>query len=288
MGLKIFFTYIGSLLVLSALLIVFAKKLADGFAKQGKKPIFYGIFSSLIASAAAFLAAQITNNLFTVFWMFAAVLIIFGIIHVRMVHKKYFSSTSQDKVKVFIGELFFAMSIVLFVIFVFSSLQYFMKNDREFIFYPMMLSTLAFFIPTLVYYTFESAYSIPAAIYPTWEYPLDNPIELPEEDPREKLLVIGFEIAKRTNDYKKTYFRAKAPDGIKLGELFYHFINDYNELQSETPIDYQVTGVATEWWFHLKSKWFMPRKILDPYLTVRENGIKENSVIICERIPVST
>jgi hypothetical protein len=71
-----------------------------------------------------------------------------------------------------------------------------------------------------------------------------------------------------------------------LGELFYHFINDYNELQSETPIEYQINGVATEWWYHLKTKWYMPRRILDPHLTVRENGIKENSVIICERIPV--
>ena len=286
MELKIFFTYIGSLLVLSAVLIVFAKRLADGFAKEGKKPVFYGIFSSLIASLAAFLAAQITNNLFSVFWMFAAVLIIFGTIHVSMVHKKYFSSTSQNKVKVFIGELFFAISIVLFVIFVFSSLQYFMKKDKEFIFYPMMLSTLAFFIPTLVYHTFEAAYSIPAAIYQPGNIRLITRLTFRKIDPREKLLVIGFEIAKKSSDLKKTYFRAKAPDGIKLGELFYHFINDYNELQSETPIDYQKAGVATEWWFYLKTKWFMPRTILDPHLTVRENGIKENSVIICERIPV--
>lgn len=285
MELKQFFTYIGSLLVISAMLVVFAKRLSEGFASQGKKPIFYGTLSSVIASVMIFLAAYVSNNLFTVFWVFAGIFMLFGMVHVKMIHDKYFSSTPKNKVKVFIGELFFATSIVLFVIFVFSSLQYFVKSDKEFIFYPMMLSTLAFFLPTLVYYTFESAYSIPSALYPTWEYPLDNPIDLPEDDPREKLLVIGFEIAKRKTDLKKTYFRAKAPEGIKLGELFYHFINDYNELQSETPIEYANNGSAIEWWFHLKSKWFLSRKILDPHLTVRENGIKENSVIICERIP---
>lgn len=285
MEIKLFLSYIGSLLVLSVALTLLAKQMAEGFAKQGKKPIFYGTFSSLISAIVAFLGTFISNNLFTIFWIFAAVFLLFGIIHIRMVHNKYFSSKPADKMKVFTGELFFAASIVLFVIFVFSSLQYFVKSDKEFIFYPMMLSTLAFFIPTLFYYTFEAAYSIPPAQYPTWFYPLHNPIDLPEEDPREKLLVIGFEIAKKISDAKKTYFRAKAPDGIKLGDLYYHFLNDYNELQSETTIQYDLNGIANEWWFRTRPKWYQRTRILDPNLSVRENGIRENSVIICERIP---
>jgi len=186
---------------------------------------------------------------------------------------------------VFAAEIFYSISIVLFAIVVFSSLQYFLTKDKEFIFYPMMLSTLGFFIPMLVMRTFEAAYSIPPTRYGTWEYPLFNPIELPPEDPREKLLVIGFELAKKSKDTKKTYFRAKAPEGIKLGELFYHFMNDYNELQSETTIEYADNGnVPHEWWFRLRKKWYQKNRILNPLVSVRENGVKENSVIICERV----
>ncbi|CAN5750980.1 hypothetical protein BH10BAC3_BH10BAC3_36420 [soil metagenome] len=285
MGLKLFFTYIGSLLAISIALTILVKKLASGYASQGKAPIFYGTFSSIIASLIAFLAIFVSENLFTVFWIFAAIFMLFGIIHLKMVQKKYFTAASKEnKVKVFAGELFFALSIVLFTIVVFSSLQYFVTRDKDFIFYPMMLSTLAFFIPTLFFHTFEAAFDIPAAEYFTWEYPVNSPIDLPEDDPSEKLLVIGFEIAKKLSG-KKTYFRAKAPENIKLGELFYHFINDYNDLQSETPIEYaDQTNMAFEWWFRLKPKWYQSNKILNPNISFRNNGIKENSVIICERI----
>ena len=284
MGLKLFFTYIGSLLAISIALTFLVKKLATGYASQGKKPIFYGTFSSLIASVVAFLSVFISENLFTVFWIFAAIFMLFGIIHVKMVQKKYFNATKGDQLKVFAGEVFFSISIVLFTIVVFSTLQYFITRDRDFIFYPMMMSTLAFFIPTLFFHTFEAAFNIPAAQFNTWEYPLNNQIELPPEDPNEKLLVIGFEIAKKSNDQKRTFFRAKAPENIKLGELYYHFINDYNDLQSETPIEYAGNAKADTWWFRMKPKWYQLNRILDPKLSFKDNGIKENSVIICERI----
>src|SRR4029079_11802767 len=107
--------------------------------------------------------------------------------------------------------------------------------------------------------------------------------ELPPDDPNEKLLVIGFEIGKKSADLKKTYFRAKAPENLKLGELFYHFINDYNDLQSETPIEFSDNsqGIAYQWWFRIKPKWYQTNKILDPMLSFKSNGIKENSVIVC-------
>ena len=189
MGLKLFFTYIGSLLAISIALTIIVKKLASGYAASGKKPIFYGTFSSIIASLAAFLTLFISENLFTVFWIFAGIFMVFGTIHVKMVQKKYFTASQKgNQAKVFAGEVFFALSIVLFTIVVFSSLQYFVTKDKDFIFYPMMFSTLAFFIPTLFFHTFEAAIAIPPAEFNTWEYPLNSQIDLPDEDPNEKLL----------------------------------------------------------------------------------------------------
>jgi hypothetical protein len=284
MELKFFFTYIGSLFVLSTLLALVVKNFAEGYAGQGRKPILYGTFSSILASVVVYACNYITDNLFTIFWVFASIFLLFGIVHVSIVRPKYFYAREHNKNKVFIGEVFFALSVILFAIVVFSALQYFLKGDHNFLFFPMMLSTLAFFIPTLVLHTFEAAYGIPPTEYKTWLYPLYDEIDLPPEDPRERLLVIGFEIAKKETD-KKTYFRIKAPEGIRLGDLYYHFLNDYNEVQSESKIAFtNNTNQPYEWWFRMKTKWWQPNRILNPDISVRENGITENSVIICERL----
>jgi hypothetical protein len=282
---KFFLTYLGVLLAFSIVLVVIVKQFASGFAGGGKKPVIYGTFSSVIASLAAYVATLFTQHLFTVYWFLAGIFFLFGVIHTAIVHKKYFYSTSEDRTKVIIGEIFFGLSIIFFTIVVFSSLQYFLKDDKAFLYYPMLMSMLAFFIPFLIGQTFDAAYKIPSATFKTWAYPLHEPLDLPDEDPREKILVIGFEIAKKIADKKKTYFRAKAPEGMRLGDLYYYFINDYNELQSETTIEFTDKDYSPcEWWFRRKPKWYQKQRILDPDITVRENRIRENTVIICERI----
>lgn len=285
MALKFFFTYIGVFLALSVTLAVIVNKFASGFAAIGKKPYWYGMVSSSVASGAAYCSTLISDHLFLVFWFLAGIYFLFGVIHVALVHKKYFYTDNQDKTKVIIGEIMFGLSIIFFSIVVFSALQYFIVEKKSFLFYPVLMSTIAFFIPFLFLQTFEAAYAIPSALFKTWQYPVHQSIHLPEESPNEKILVIGFEIAKKTTDGKKTYFRAKAPEGMKLGDLYYHFMNDYNELQSETTIQYADDGYDPhQWWFRRKPKWYQAQRILDPDLSVRENKIKENTVIVCERI----
>jgi hypothetical protein len=285
MVLKLFLFYIGSLLACSIILLNVVKRFAEGFAGSGKKPVVYGTFSSVIASVAAYACTYVDQHLFTVFWLLSGIFLLFGIIHMVIVHDKYFSSYNQNSSKVLLGEVLFALSVVLFTIVVFSSLQYFLKENKDFLFYPMMMSTLAFFIPVLVLQTFQAAYDIPEPVYTTWTYPINQTIDIPPENPREKILVIGFELAKKNSDTKRTYFRAKAPEHMELGQLFYFFINDYNELQSETPIEYADNQYEPyDWWFRKKTKWYERLRILDPMISVKDNGIVENTVIICERI----
>lgn len=289
MTLKFFFTYIGIFLTFSVVLAVVVKQFAAGFAASGNKPYWYGVFSSLFAAGAAYLSTFINNHSFTLFWVLAGIYLLFGAIHIKLVHKKYFSAyNQQDSARVIIGEVMFGLSLILFSIVVFSSLQYFVSKENGFLFYPILMSTITFFIPFLFMQTFEAAYGIPAASYKTWEYPLHQRIEVPDEKPGEKLLVIGFEIAKKEGDVKRTYFRAKAPETMMLGELYYHFINDYNEVQSETAISYtDEGGEPYGWCFRRKPKWYQLQRILDPDMSVRENDIKENTVIICDRVQPS-
>lgn len=284
MTIKFFLGYIGLFLAFAIALLVLVKPFSEGFAAGGKKPTVYSIFSSIIVSLIAYVSKFVVDHTFTVYWIIAGIFLLFGIIHVAIVKKKYFRSEDNSN-KVFLGEIMFGFSVIFFVIVIFSSLQYFLAGDKAYLFYPMLFSLLAFFIPIFVLHTFNAAYQIPAANFITWSYPLEQQIELPDENPAEKLYVIGFEIAKKSSDIRKTYFRAKAPEGMKLGELYYFFINDYNELQSETPIEYATKDADVyEWWFRQKPKWYQRQRILNPDVTVRENGIKENTVIICERI----
>jgi hypothetical protein len=287
MAIKFFWMYVGGLFALSVVLLVLVKQFAGAFQSSGKKPVVYGTFSSVVASIAAYLSTLITDHLFTVFWIFSGIFLLFGILHMMIVHRKYFSThADENRTKIFLAEVFFALSVIFFTIVVFSSLQYFIKDKgSNFLFYPMMMSTLTFFVPMLVSYTFEAAYSIPSPAYSTWYYPINSAIELPPDNPREKLLIIGFELSKKATDLKRTFFRAKAPEGIELGELFYHFINDYNELHPDTPIEYIGDEYEpSEWLFKMKRHWYQSQIILDPTLSMRDNSIVENTVIICERV----
>lgn len=283
MDLKPFLIYIGSFLAFSIILIVIVKIYAVGFA-SGKKPIIYGFISSVIVAVSASLLAYTTKNMFLVFWYMASLFLVFGIIHVVFTRKKYFYSYKRKPDKVLTAEVLFGLSIMLFIVALFSSFEYFFKGNKTFPFYPMILSTLAFFVPLFVSHTFEAALSIPAAEYNTWQYPLQERIEYPEDN-NERLLVISYKIAKKATDQNKKYFRGKAPESMTLGEAYYHFLNDYNDSQNEIAIQYTDNDFEVhEWWFHKEVKWYQRQRILDPDLTVRENGIKENTVIICERI----
>jgi hypothetical protein len=279
---KFFLIYLGVFFALAVTLLVLVKPLSESMATSGKKPTVYSIVSAIIVSLIAYTSRFVTDYTFATYWIISGIFLLFGIIHVKLIHKKYFNATDSNKV--LLGEILFGFSVIFFVIVIFSSLQYFLR-DKEYLFYPMLFSMLSFFIPILVLHAFNAAFDIPQATFITWSYPLDNQIDLPDENPAEKLYVIGFEIAKKAIDTKKTYFRAKAPEGMKLGELYYHFINDYNELQSETPIEYaNKDPEAYEWWFRIRPKWYQRQRILNPDITIRENRINENTVIICERI----
>lgn len=282
MALKFFLIFAGAFLASSMVIMAFIKPLSSSFGNYGKKPWIFNFLSSAIASGIAFATTYITKNLFFTFWILSAIFLLFGMVIVLMVHKKYFKVRHDNRNKQFFAELLFLISIILLSVAIFSSLQYFIK-DRNFMYFPMLLCLLFLLIPFLLLHTFDAAFSIPYPVYHYWQYPLHHPIELPDEDERERLYVIGLEIPKKVTDDERTYFTVKAPENMTLGDLFYHFINDYNEVQSEKPIAYATGEEAHEWTFRSKPKWYHSSKILNPELNVKYNKIKENTVVICER-----
>ncbi|MCH5597549.1 TssN family type VI secretion system protein [Niabella ginsengisoli] len=254
MALKYFLIFAGAFLASSLLIMAFIKPLSSSFGNYGKKPWIFNIASSAIVSGIAFATTYITKNLFFTFWILSAVFLLFGMFIVLMVHKKYFKIRHDNWTKQFFAEFLFCISIILLSVAIFSSLQYFIKA-KDFMHFPMLLCMLFLLIPFLLLHVFDAAISIPQPLYNYWKYPLDNTIELPDEDEKERLYVIGLEIPKTETDKESTYFTVKAPENMKLGDLFYHFINDYNDVQVETPIKYANGESIDEWTFRTKPKW---------------------------------
>jgi hypothetical protein len=288
MTLKFFYTYIGIFLVSSVFIALAVKQLVPGFTSGGKRPYAFGIISSLMASGAAFLSSVISSHSFIVFWILALVYFLFGVIYI-LIGRKYFKKAAGQRMgKVILGEVVFGLALILFTIVVFSALQYFVA-DKSFLFYPTLISTFAFFIPLLFMYTFEAAWAIPAATFKTWQYPLDaSNLEMRNEQSGEKLLAVFFELTNSPGDKGRNKFTATAPEHMTLGELYYHLINHYNEVRSETPIIFEdKTHEAYHWWFRRKRKWYQLNRVLDPESSFRDNRIKESTIIVCERISIS-
>ena len=151
--------------------------------------------------------------------------------------------------------------------------------------FMMAGSLLLFVIPFLVYHTFDKAISIPPKIIKEWYYPVDREIEEPDDSKLKNLLVISFEFQKKTNDEHITNFRAKAPSDMEFGQLFYYFINDYNERHPNSKIQFiNGSGEPQGWIFYKKPNW---RSVMTRYInadkSIYNNHIKENDVIICAR-----
>lgn len=283
MLLKTFIIYFAPFLLVAIAAYAAIKQYVASFAALGKKPLLYAIIASVLFSLALFATTYTTENLFVCFWLMALISLIFGIIHPALTHRRFFSHAREATTKLFTAEWLYGIVLLSFSVLLFACMQYFLK-DPAFLFYPTLFSLLFFFVPLLVSRTITAALHIPPAHFPTWEYPVLQPPELPAEREGERLYVIGFEIAKKGTDLQRTFFRAKAPEDMLLGDLYYHFINDYNELQSETPIQYMEKGSVQSWVFRTKPRWYQRSRILNAAKTIHDVGIRENTIIICERM----
>ena len=288
MAIQVFLGFIASLLGCSIVLAVVVKNLSEGIAASGKEPFLYGSGTAVIASLAAYIASFASDNPFNIFWIFGGLFFLFGLVYIWLMHKRFFYAHKQNSNKVLVAELLFGLSLVLFTLVVFSALQYFFK-DKNFLFYPVIISTLLFFVPLLIFHSFQAAYGIPAARFPTWQYPLHKPEELPDILDNDRVLIIGFEVAEKATDSRRIYFRVRAPETWQLGTLFYRFINEYNNPDNKTRIEYtDREDNPYEWGFYKKPKWYQMRQIIHPEFSIRESGIRENTIIVCERLSNAT
>ena len=73
------------------------------------------------------------------------------------------------------AEILFGLSS-LFYVWLFSALQYFLK-DKTLCIFPVLLSMLFLFVPLLLLQSFEAAvYDIPRVAYSVWQYLQETPL----------------------------------------------------------------------------------------------------------------
>lgn len=256
-------------------------KLRGSFKPYRKATILYSLaalfFFALIALAGY---PGFMGRPFSTLILFQAYFVLLGSAHFYYMHQ-YLRWSGDDKA--FTLELLFTFLIALFGSIGFLLVYHLLTHNG--LQYVMTGSVIFFFIPFFIYHTFRRAAAIPPKIVKEWFYPVNREIQEPEESKMKNLLVISFEFQKQTGDPHFTNFRAKAPVDMDFGQLFYYFINDYNERHANSKINYISGGGDPHGWiFYRKSRWYnISTHYIDAEKTIFNNRIKENDVIICMR-----
>ena len=267
------------LLVGMILFMIFKTKIKEYKQKYRSKFWIYLLSALLIFAVFTFLGySKAITTLFGTYVFYQVVALILGIIH-AVIYRHYLQ---KFELKNRWMEILFNIIILLFAAIPFLIVYTFINGSTYSLY--MASALLVFMIPTWVYVSFNAAVSIPAKIYKTWMFPLDDAFPEPMDDEFKDLVVVTFIFMKSPDSEIRTEFRAKSPIRMDFGRLFYHFVNDYNDRNTNSPIEnYDEEGNAQHWVFYLKPKWYGVAKYIDPDLPMYMNGVEENSVIICQR-----
>jgi hypothetical protein len=266
---------------LTALVINRITKLSGSFKPHRKSTLIYLIISFLLFSLMGLSGySGIFGSLFEQLLFLQVFFLILGVIQVYCMHKYL---TWSNESSAFWVELLFSVLVGILGCVGYLIVYYLVnKNGLQ---YVLAGSIFFFIIPLVFYHTFQKAIDIPAKILKQWYYPVNTEIEEPEDSKLKNLLVISFEFQKKAYDTNLTNFRAKAPVDMEFGQLFYYFINDYNERHTDNKIQYiNQRGDPHGWIFYKRPRWYSVfTSYIDAEKTIFNNRIRENEVIICER-----
>ncbi len=253
------------------------------FSKNKKKAIIYALIILVSFALVGLLSSSkvLNDTALNSFIGFQSLFLILGGIHVWVL-RTYFKELSEDK-STFFNEFFFTL------VYVFIGLIAFFKVTSSFkvLFKFMYLSSIiTFIVPLLFYKLYEFSLLIPVKIYKKWLYPVGENIKDPSAKELKNPLVISFEFKKKdVADNEVTNFRVKAPENLSFGRLFYFFLNDYNERHPEEEINYlDENGATDKWVFYRKPSFFRSIKYINYAKTIESNNLKEDDVIICQRV----
>ncbi len=270
------------LFLVSTFLMMIVKDVRKLFNKSKKKAIIYGIILLIVFALVGLLSSPkvLNDTALNSFIGFQVLFLILGCVHVWVV-RTFFKDLAEDKSN-FINEFFFSLAFALIGLISFYKVVDIFKPDFN---YTFLTAIIPFMVPMLTVKLFEAALLIPVKVYKQWLYPLGENVKDPTSNELKNPIVISFEFKKKGKaDNEVTNFRVKAPENLEFGKLFYFFLNDYNERNTEEKVEFlDDSNQPYKWVFYRKPSFFKGVQYLNFSKTVNANNLKEDDVVICQR-----
>lgn len=239
------------------------------------RTFLYGLVTIILLAATGLLGwtnITLTGNYY---YLAQALALGLGILHVILMYK--FLPLNPDSFGKGFGITFLLMLLAAIAL---AILYYYLRLNYAFITF-----LFPFIIPYLCWHTYRAFTEIPPASYKVWHYPVNE--KMPDLDMIDlsRIEVVQFVFNKKQQDLTQVNFTSKAPLDMSLGQLFFIFINDYNEKNAQSTIEFlNAQQQPYGWLFYRKKKWLNGRYYFDPNLTFRENIIRPNEFIYAQRI----
>lgn len=156
-------------------------------------------------------------------------------------------------------------------------------------------AALGVLVPHLVLLAYEAAFAFEPRQYQLWHFPVDRREREPIWD-KDRIVIANLHFKRKEYEPLITTVNARLPMDAALGELVYLFVKDYNENRFPgSPIEeLHYSDGSLGWLFHTRRFLFSKRRklafstrVLDPSLTVAENGIGRDADIFFERVTTS-
>jgi hypothetical protein len=241
-----------------------------------KKLLYYSLILAVLLGFISLLQWTSPNQADSYYYLAQAAALVLGIGHVWLLYYYVPQIRPAD----------FGKGLLLTVILMLGSVvagavaYHFLGLDYRFLTY-----VLPFPLPYLCWQVFRFFVQIPRPVYKAWYYPLEE--EMPDLDMMDlsQVEVVQFVFSKDAGDTVQTNFTSKAPLNMTLGQLFFIFINDYNDRNAQHPIGYLDSARQPfGWLFYRKMKWFRMRHFFDADLSFRDNSIQPNEFIFAMRV----
>lgn len=256
-------------------------KVRGSFQPYLKRSIIYLLVFMIVAGLIGLSGfADVFRRPGLVFIITQLLCVLLGVLHIRTM-RRYLKWTGGRRT--FWLEVMYTVVISAFGYMAFVLVFKLLNKDG---YHWFMASCIAWvLIVQFIYHTFKKAIDIPVKIYSQWYYPLHEEMEDPDEEKLKHLILITFMFQKKTADNFFTNFSAKAPVDMDFGQLFYYFINDYNDRYPNGKIQYvNERNEAFGWTFYRKPKWWeIKTHYIDVEKTFFLNRIRQNDVIVCLR-----
>lgn len=266
----------------------------QGFAMQGagavsgapvsgetKRKIYYAVATFVLLAVCGAVGRWVDRAPTTYYWVFSFIFLGLGVLHLYL--GDWLRLYGPDRA--FAQRVLFTIIIVLLSMIGYFLVFYFLGHKSGYAFY-FALSLWYIMVPTAVVRCFDLGLAIPAREYKEWHYPSKPIIADMDRIDLSNFAIITYVFSKKFDDKEMSNFQSKAPYDLKLGDLFYFFIQEWNYKYPQSNIEFADANKKTfGWLFYVQDKWYQPKRFLDPDITIRENKILVNQIIQTLRVP---